>query len=256
MIDLQANKRNLKLFRAMDCVECNQLMSSFMDNELDPERATLVREHLAFCEPCSKICAELAAILDVCKTETTELVPPNSKALWCRINNIIESEIKPEPLPPPEPSRRRFWQFSLPQLSAAIACIAIVSSLLTIVAIRNYTTPPDAADLVVSGSENRSLVERLMAKVGLVDSPQKARERRIAEQQAAIDYWTRRVEQRRATWDARMQEAFDKNLNIMDESVNDYTLILQQNPEDEITSEMLNSVLDEKMEMLRRFSDL
>jgi hypothetical protein len=241
----------------MDCVECNLLLSSFMDNELDPERAALVREHLAFCDPCAKVCEELAAILDVCKSsETSGLVPPNSKALWCRINNIIESELKPEPLPPPEGPRRRFWKFTLPQLSAAVACIALVSSLLTVVAIRNYTTPPDAADLVVAGSENRSLVERLMTKVGLVDSPQKARERRIAEQQAAIDYWTSRVQQRREMWDARMREAFDKNLYIMDESVHDYTLILQQNPDDEITSEMLNSVLDEKMEMLRRFSDL
>jgi hypothetical protein len=53
-----------------------------------------------------------------------------------------------------------------------------------------------------------------------------------------------------------MRDAFDKNLNVINESVNDYTLILQQNPEDEITGEMLDSALDEKMDMLRKFAEL
>jgi hypothetical protein len=239
----------------MDCVECNQLLSSFMDDDLEPSLADAVREHLAFCESCAKVCEDLAAIVDLCKTEPEAIVPPNSKALWCRINNIIESEVKPEPLPLPQESRRQIWRFSLPQLAAAVMCIALISSLLTVVALRNYSTPTDT-DLVSRSADNQTLVERLMAKVGLVDTPQKARERRIAEQEAAIEYWTRRVQERRATWDARMRDAFDKNLNVINESVNDYTLILQQNPEDEITGEMLDSALDEKMDMLRKFAEL
>lgn len=239
----------------MDCVECNQLLSSFMDNDLEPLKAEAVREHLAFCEPCAKVCEDLAAIVDLCKTEPDAVIPPNSQALWCRINNLIESEIKPETLPSPEQPRRRIWRFSLPQLAAAVMCIALISSLLTIVAIRNYLSPP-TADLVGRSAENQTLFERLMAKVGLIDTPQMAREKRVAEQRAAIEYWDRRVQERRAMWDARMREAFDKNLNIINESVNDYTLMLQQNPEDEITGEMLDSALDEKMSLLREFADL
>jgi hypothetical protein len=53
-----------------------------------------------------------------------------------------------------------------------------------------------------------------------------------------------------------MREAFDKNLNVINESVNDYTLILQQNPEDEITGEMLDSALEDKVELLRDFAEL
>ena len=102
----------------------------------------------------------------------------------------------------------------------------------------------------------QTLVERLMAKVGLGDTPQVARQKRIAEQTAAIEYWNRRVAERRAMWDARMRDAFDKNLNVINESVNDYTLMLQQNPEDEITGEMLDSALDEKMNLLREFAEL
>jgi hypothetical protein len=53
-----------------------------------------------------------------------------------------------------------------------------------------------------------------------------------------------------------MQEKFDKNLNIINESVNDYTRILQQDPNDEITGEMLDSAMDEKMQLLREFAEL
>src|SRR5262245_20439794 len=121
----------------MDCGECNELLSSFMDSELDEARAAAIREHLAMCGGCAKICEELAEIVDICKTsDPDEIVPPNSKAMWCRINNILESEIKPEPLPKIEETRRRIWRFSLPQLAGAMLSIALVSSLVTLVAIR------------------------------------------------------------------------------------------------------------------------
>lgn len=228
-----------------------------MDSDLDESRAAAVREHLAVCDPCAKVCEELAAIIDLCKSEPpNELLPPNPDAMWCRINNIIESEIKPEiKLPPPPEPRRRLWRFTMPQLASAVLCIAVVSSLLTVIGIRNLSRP--AGDDLASGDgESQSLLEKLMSKVGLADTPQKARERRMAQQQAAIEYWDRRVRERKAQWNAVMQQKFDKNLNIINESVNDYQRILQQNPDDEITGEMLDSAMDEKMQLLREFAEL
>jgi len=226
-----------------------------MDTELDEPRATLVREHLAACTACAKICEELAEIVDICKSsDPDEIVPPNSKAMWCRINNILESEIKPEPLPKIEETRRRIWRLSFPQLAAAMLTIALVSSLVTVVAIRNYMSP--APDDMTRSAESQTMLERLMAKIGLTDSPQVARERKIAQQNAAIEYWNRRVLERREQWDARMRDAFDKNLNLINESVSEYTVILQKDPDDEITGEMLDSALDDKMSLLREFAEL
>src|SRR5262249_12149553 len=136
-----------------------------------------------------------------------------------------------------------------------VLCIAIVSSLLTIIGIRNYMAPR-SDDFTSRSSESQTVFEKFMARVGLIDTPQKSRERRIAEQQAAIEYWDRSVRERRAQWNAVMQEKFDKNLNIINESVNDYTRILQQNPDDEITGEMLDSAMDDKMQLLREFAEL
>lgn len=240
----------------MNCDECKNLISVFMDNELDEALASGVRFHLAACDDCARVCEDLSSILDVCTTEPpSELVPPNSKALWCRINNIIENEIK-APVPPPLPQPRRgFWQLSFVQLSAALLCIAIVSSLLTFVVIKNYAQPA-AVDFTTRSAATQTTIEKLLSKVGLIETPQEARDRRLKEQQAAIDYWHVRVQARRAQWDRVTREAFDRNLQVIDESVNEYTVSLQQDPDDELSGEMLDSVLNDKMNLLRDFSGL
>jgi hypothetical protein len=222
-----------------------------MDNELEKAQAETMRVHLIACEACARVCEEVATILGACDPEiAADLAPAKSTAMWRRINNILESEIKPAA--PPEPSRG-FWQFSFLQLSAALVCIAIVSSLLTIVAIKNYTRPPGES---AASTASQSLFEKVLGRIGLVETAQQARDRRLKQQQAAIDYWNQRVQARRDQWDRVTREAFDRNLKVIDDSVTGYTMILQQDPDDELSGEMLDSVMNEKMNLLRDFSDL
>ncbi len=243
-------------FIKMGCDECNNLLSFYMDNDLDECQASDIREHLAGCPDCARVCEDLSSILDVCITEApSELVPPNSKALWCRINNVIESEIKSDIPKQEEPVKGGFWRFSYLQLSAAVLCIAVISSLLTIVGIKNYLQPT-AADFTTRTASTQTTFEKVLCKMGIIETPQEARERRLKEQKAAIDYWNTRVQARRAQWDRTTRDAFDRNMQVIDESVNDYTRILQQDPEDELSGEMLDAVLDDKMSLLRDFSDL
>jgi len=240
----------------MNCEECKDQIGPFLDNELGETQASAVRTHLAVCRECACVCEDLSSILDVCTTEPpSEIVPPNSQALWCRINNIIESEIKPPPPVPGEQPRGRFWRLSFAQLAAVVLCIAVISSLLTVVAIRSYTQP-GAEDFTTRSVATQTTFEKVLSKVGLMDTPEKARDRRVKEQQAAIEYWNSRVQARRVSWDRATREAFDRNLQVIDDSVNDYTMILQRDPEDELSGEMLDSVLNDKMTLLRDFSDL
>jgi hypothetical protein len=239
----------------MNCDECKDLIDPFMDNELDTSQASAMRSHLASCDECAQVCEQLASILDLCGSESaSEVVPPNPQALWCRINNVIESEVQAKKKQPVE-TPRRFLHLSFGQLSAAFVCIAIVSSLLTVVAIRNYVRPA-APDVTTRTAATQSTFEKILSKVGLMETPQQARDRRLQQQRAAIQYWNERVQARRTQWDRATREAFDRNLQVIDESVNDYTLILQKNPDDELSGEMLDSVLDDKMNLLRDFSDL
>ena len=241
----------------MTCEHCQEYISAFLDNELDEKISAGIQAHLAVCADCAKVCEDFAVILDVCQVdEIPEILPPNSQALWCRINNIIESEIQPiqAEVKKEEPKRgwARVWQFSFGQVAAGMLFIGIVSSLLTIVGIRNYSTPAEPGTETAS----QTIFEKFLGKIGLMDTPQQAREKKLKEQQAAIDYWNKRVEMRRAQWDKNLREAFDRNLHEIDQTVAEYTLILQDNPQDELSSEMLDSTLNDKMELLREFSDL
>ncbi len=239
----------------MNCDECKNLISVFMDNELEEAQAAAVRMHLGVCHGCAAVCEDFVSILDVCITETPSgTVAPNSQALWCRINNIIESEVKPE-MPPVEKVRGRFWQLSFAQVAATVFCVAIISSLLTVVAIRNYTQPT-AVDFTTRSAATQTTFEKVLSKVGLIETPQLARDRRLKEQHAAIEYWNTRVQTRRLQWDRATRDAFDRNLRVIEDAVNDYTMTLRADPEDELSGEMLDSVLNDKMALLRDFSDL
>lgn len=239
----------------MNCDECKGKISQFLDNELEEAQAASIRAHLALCGECAIVCEDFASILDVCTGESADdLIPANSKAMWCRINNIIENEIKAEQ-PIAVPPQKRFWQFSFGQLATALGCIVVVSSLATFVAIRSYSVP-QTDDFTTRSAATQTTFEKVLSKVGLMETPQQARDRRLKEQQSAIEYWNARVQTRRVQWDRATRDAFDRNLQVIDESVSEYTTILNQDPEDELSGEMLDSVLNDKMSLLRDFSDL
>lgn len=249
----------------MNCEHCQELISVFLDNELDEISSTEVREHLAACQECSKVCEDLAMIIDFANLDLDETsVPPNPQALWCRINNVIESEVKAEILKENKEKVKeaeivqagwlpRRWNFSFMQMASAVLFIALVSSVLTIIGIRNYPTRDND---ISAQSAPPTLFERVLGKVGLMETPQEKRERIIKERETAIAYWNKRVEERRVQWNANLRDAFDRNLNEINQAVNEYTEILQENPQDELSGEMLDSALNEKMELLREFSEL
>ena len=237
-------------------------MSLFLDGELGEPEAVVIRTHLSLCAECARVCEDFAAILDSCKFEelADEIVPPNPSALWCRISNTIEAELKPEPLPelPQEQPRGLFGRMlnlSFAQAASGMLAIALISSLLTVVGIKNYLQPT-GEDLTSRSGESQTTFEKILSKVGLTDTPQSARMKRLEEQQTAIDYWNQRVQTRRAKWDENLRRGFDRNLQAIDQAVYEYTNTLEQNPEDELSGEMLDSVLNEKVNLLREFSEL
>lgn len=250
----------------MNCEHCQERISVFLDNELEESSANEVREHLAVCAECSRVCEDLAMIIDFSQLDAEDAaLPPNPQALWCRINNIIESEVHAEiakehkeKIVAAEKEAQqagwlpRRWNFSFMQIASAVLGIAIVSSVLTVVGIRNYTADHDLA----ASSAPPTLFERALGKLGLIETPKERRDRILQERATTIDYWNKRVEARRAKWDINLRDAFDRNLHEIDQAVQEYTLILEDNPQDELSSEMLDSALNEKMELLREFSEL
>lgn len=247
----------------MNCENCQNFLSLFLDGELDDALAANVKTHLSVCAECTEICEDFASVLDFCGEEENMIVtPPNAQALWCRISNIIETEIKPEieKVNAPKPSRvsllwNRTWSLSLTQAVSAVMGVAVISSLLTIIGIKNFVSSADSSSMATAATAP-SLFDKVLGTVGVIETPQQLRDKRLKEQQAAIEYWNRRVESRREQWDKNIRAAFDRNLHEIDQMVGEYTQTLEVDPEDEISGEMLDSALNEKMELLRQFSEL
>jgi negative regulator of sigma E activity len=206
-------------------------------------------------------------ILDFCVEEEAEqILPPNSGALWCRINNIIETEVKTEiekekieaePAPQGWGSKvfSNSWQMSFSQVFASFLGIALISSLLTIVGVKNFSKP-GSEEFAENATVTETIFEKVLGKIGLIETPQQARQRKFQEQQKVIDYWNQRVEVRRQNWNGNVRETFDRNLREIDQVVYEYNSILEKNPQDNLTGEMLDAAMKEKMELLRAFSEL
>jgi hypothetical protein len=231
----------------MNCEKCQDLISDFLDGTLGREDQATLNTHLGECLECAEVRNDLQSIVGFCRTNRGDYAaPPNEKALWLRIRNTLEAganDVTVTPLP----VRRNFWpnwlsrswELSFPQLAAAAVAIVLVVSLSTVVGLRRFQNGTPAP---LSGSDLR------LVEAGVHD--------RVSKQQQLISYWNERVEYNKARWSPEMRETFDRNLAVIDQTVNESLNSLNQNPRDEVTEEMLNAALNEKLSLLKEFAEL
>jgi anti-sigma factor RsiW len=233
----------------MNCEKCQDLISDFLDGSLSQKDQSTLDAHLEECLSCADVRNDLQSIITFCHTERGQYpAPPNEKALWQRIRNMIETGAA-SAVVKSEPARRswnnwigRSWELSLPQMAASIAAIVLVVSLSTVVGLRRYqsgepgkSVTPDNGSLSLAAAKVRD---------------------RVSQQQQLISYWNQRIEYNKARWSPQMRETFDRNLQVIDQTVNESFNSLSQNPQDEVSEEMLNAALNEKLSLLKEFAEL
>jgi anti-sigma factor RsiW len=240
----------------MNCEKCQDLVSDFLDGALSHEDQKTLNSHLEECLDCADVRNDLQSIVGFCRSNRGVYVaPPNEKALWLRIRNVIEAGASPGMLATaPEREnveRRNFWtnwvgrswELSFPQLVAAAAAIVLVVSLSTVVGLRRWQSGETVKNNNAAGAAKLSVAAENVRS-------------RISQQQQLIDYWNQRVEFNKARWNPQMRETFDRNLKVIDQAVNDSLDSLSQNPHDEVSEEMLNAALNEKLSLLKEFAEL
>jgi hypothetical protein len=79
---------------------------------------------------------------------------------------------------------------------------------------------------------------------------------RVWQRRQVINYWNQRVELNKARWSAEMRETFDRNMKVIDQTVADSLNELNRNPHDEVSEQMLNEAMNDKLALLKEFSDL
>jgi anti-sigma factor RsiW len=234
----------------MNCEKCQDLISDFLDGSISHQDKTTLSSHLEDCLHCAEVRDDLQSIVGFCRTQQGQYAaPPNERALWLRIRNMIEAGASADASAPATTHRSflhnwtaRSWELSFPQLAAMVAAIVLIVSLSTAVGLRRWQGGAVEAKFQ-SGQNGLS--------VGATDV-----RNRISQQQQLISYWNQRVEYNKARWNPQMRETFDRNLAVIDQAVNDSFDSLSKNPHDEVSEEMLNTALNEKLSLLKEFAEL
>jgi len=232
----------------MNCKTCQELIHDLVDGSISQRDEFTLNTHLKDCLDCESVRQDLASIVAFCRTQRGQYeAPPNEQALWLRIRNVIEAEL-PNTVFVNAESRPSFfarlmgrsWELSLPQLVASTVAIVLVVSLATVVGLRRvggYGSP--AASPQQNEASNISNIND-----------------RIWQRRQVIDYWNQRVELNKARWSPEMRATFDRNLKTIDDAIATSVDELSRNPHDEISEQMLNESLNDKLTLLKDFSDL
>jgi hypothetical protein len=227
----------------MNCEICQELIHDLIDGSINQRDELTLNTHLKACLDCESVRQDLASIVGFCHTQRGQYeAPPNEQALWLRIRNVIEIERPPVTDSGPRGSffarlMGYSWELSLPQLAASAVAIVLLVSLATVVGLRRwggYGVAPAPAQAAEASNVND----------------------RIFQHRQVINYWNQRVELNKARWSPEMRETFDRNMKVIDQAVTDSLNELNRNPHDEISEQMLNESLNDKLALLKEFSDL
>jgi len=228
----------------MNCENYQILLSDFVDGALSAEDCTRLELHLNSCPDCTDARGDLSVIVDFCREQRGIYDPvPNERALWLRISNLIEAETGSSPqVETPKPEAGWFFRlthqtFSFGQLAGVVGAVVIVVTMATAFSVYRMSNPAPIMGL-----------PDLNASVSLKD--------RYRQQQQTVAYWNQRVELNKARWSPQMRETFDRNMSVIDAAVNDSMEQLKANPHDTVSEDILNEALNDKVALLKEFSDL
>ena len=235
----------------MNCEKCQELIHDFLDGTISKGDRAELNLHLTDCLGCMSVRHDLEAILGFCRTHRGEYeAPPNERALWLRIQNVVEADMVPN-VRTAAPRQgflsgflKRSWELSLPQLSALAGAIILVVSLGTAVGLRRWDSLKSAVATGAAANSTQSVSQAASVQA------------RMWQREQVINYWNQRVETNKVRWNPSMRETFERNMQVIDQALNESLNELNRNPHDEVSEQMLNEALNDKLMLLKEFADL
>jgi hypothetical protein len=229
----------------MNCIECEEIISDYVDGTLELGEQTKIEYHLANCEPCRAVRDDLLQIVHFSKQ--LPLHTPASD-LWTRIQTEIEAE-KPKTLW----SRFTLWlrnfnarefNFSIPRLAAVAAAFVLMASLGA--AVWNNVNKT-ATIFAEANTPFQTFDKPGQNKLGNEEVPEfKDFEQRIKQLKDS-------VEQKKVDWAPELQQSFDRNMFNVDQSLKDCWQQVNNNPSDATSVELLKNAYNEKVRVLEGF---
>jgi hypothetical protein len=222
----------------MTCHEYDALLARDLEGELSPEERWSADAHLASCERCSTLRAELLGIAAAAKE--LPLMSP-SRDLWDGIAARIETPVVELAARPAGNGvrRSRLW------MGAAAAALIVATAATTYII---TTTVLDPFAPQVASSDGPPTPDDSLNGDGVVrvsDSPADAAFDREVVQLRAL------LEQRRPDLDSTTVAVLERNLAIIDQAIAESRAALEKDPSSALLNRQLHAALGRKVQVLR-----
>ncbi|HJU90477.1 MAG TPA: zf-HC2 domain-containing protein [Gemmatimonadaceae bacterium] len=262
------------------CDRLDELLPEYLEGTLDAGTRANVELHLAGCQRCASLIADLNAITEAANN-LPDLSP--SKDLWSGISDRIAAPV----ISLPSERERHATRYQRLRMVGAAAALVIMTATLTFVGTKYFmgveTQPTQVAsdpvrvpvpgatdfgpDSIKSAEPTRSttpIVEpptgprptsapatqqqrpartAIAANVGRT-SAERAYDREINQLQALL-------RERRGELDPKTVQVIERNLNVIDEAIRQSREALQGDPASRFLNDQLNNALGRKVELLR-----
>ena len=224
----------------MNCIECHELISDYVDGTLELGEQTKIERHLADCEPCRAVRDDLLQIVHF-SGQLTMHAPPNPADLWQRIQTRIVAE-QPRTV---SARLKNWWQrihssdfhFSVPRVAAVTAALVLVA----VISLSVFKKT------AMDGQQNAALLTQ--GKLNVLSEPDfQEMEQRIKELKETVD-------QRKSSWGSDLQLSFERSMVSVDQSLDESRQEYRNNPSDEACRELLKNAYREKVRVLQGFAN-
>jgi hypothetical protein len=193
--------------------------------------AAAVRDHLAGCGECAEQLAAIGALSAETARLPREIAPPAE--LW----SSIRAELGPR-----ASSRPRWWTRTGVRLAAAGVVIAVSSSALTMLALRERSEPVSAPAIGVQPSSAPDLPAHLAsAEQGYARS---------------VDELRRTLNERRDSLATSTVATVEQSLRVADSAIAEAREALQRDPANGVLAQLFASNYERKIDLLRRATEL
>lgn len=229
-----------------------ELLSLWVDGDLEGERGRRVEAHLEECEPCRETVADLESI-----AERAGRLPDRApgRNLWPGIARQIGGS------PPAArdgsgsatadgedgvtPLFRRRWRVSVPQVAAAAALVAALASGLTWGLIRDGAGPEATGSGAVASARPGTTAGRGPAAVDLP-----VRWATLETTPSGVAELEERYREARSELDPATRRTLDRNLRLVDRALAEAQRALADNPDNDYLHHHLSRTMRRKAEFL------
>jgi hypothetical protein len=238
--------------RLIDCEELESLLPLYLEGEADAAERRAVERHAAACTRCSALLSDVSAVVRSAG-ELPALTP--SRDLWPEIEARIQPDVVPLSTARAEKEvgvRRTSPRWTTARLVAAAAALVVSTAGVTYVA----TTRADAARNTVAagpvaangapgseGARSSATPGSTVSNASALSSEQ-LYDKEIAHLQTI-------VRERRSLLDTATIAVIQRNLAVIDSAIAQSRAALAADPNSRFLNEQLNSVLGQKVELLR-----